>query len=670
MKSEDHLMVGWERWWSGHKGRCWGVDSALTVRGVRSWPRVVLAGVGVLLVMAACGGGSSPTPVASGAEQGLSQQWQSIFDQVGADGTVSTDTALQAFSLTFGALPGVSVPAGDAGVIGDGTFAVRWLVAHWADISAQQRSAAIGLLPDLAGLGGAASTPAAHLAALPAMVLVSGQHSDAFYTQLAQQEATDIAAKLGKPLTLTVTAKLGQPQDAKDLAEAMPLDSNGEQQGKPARCAITVSASGDGLAGDDLSQTMAHEVWHCFEAQYGGFGKFFNAKAYSWIVEGEAEWVGDTLYPNALNVAAKFWFRYLDHPDKPLFSRAYDAVGFYSQLGQSGVDVWSKLLPILTAPDNPTAFDLAGGHRDEFLDLWAAGLARTPGRGDAWDVTGPAIPAEIPAPQAFTIGDGASQPLSVKAYTNAWYGPAVSTDVITVTISGHARVSDETGKDYLVQGQSTYCHTTTGCDCPNQTTAVPMLALTGNDIFLAVTGGSTDTTGIVTGQSLQTYCTKKTTTKACELVTQQEASALVGVAFGPGRTILASSVTNGCLYSDPAQNHVFMVDLFVAGTDQLHKLRDQAVAELTQSTQDNPEGSQFNQQPVTGVGAEATVLTLHTPAATGSSGISIRENNARGLFVITNGYGLYLLDQAHGGALPPPTGALVAQATVALSRLP
>src|SRR5262245_24458821 len=38
--------------------------------------------------------------------------WQSVLDGIGADGSVSKDTALQAFSLAFGPLPGVTLPAG------------------------------------------------------------------------------------------------------------------------------------------------------------------------------------------------------------------------------------------------------------------------------------------------------------------------------------------------------------------------------------------------------------------------------------------------------------------------------------------------------------------------------------------------------------------------------
>jgi hypothetical protein len=71
----------------------------------------------------------------------------------------------------------------------------------------------------------------------------------------------------------------------------------------------------------------------------------------------------------------------------------------------------------------------------------------------------------------MTIGNGASQPVSVPAYTVGWYGLAVSADVVTVAVAGHARVSDETVQDYLVQGQATFCHKSDGCDRPEPVTS-------------------------------------------------------------------------------------------------------------------------------------------------------------------------------------------------------
>ena len=85
-------------------------------------------------------------------------------------------------------------------------------------------------------------------------------------------------------------------------------------------------------------------------------------------------------------------------PARPLFSRSYDAEGFYDQLQQTGTDIWSTLIPILKAGSNTAAFAAAGGNGEPLLDAWAAGYFRDPSRGAAWDIVGPGIPRDKPGP--------------------------------------------------------------------------------------------------------------------------------------------------------------------------------------------------------------------------------------------------------------------------------
>ncbi len=57
------------------------------------------------------------------------------------DGTVSTNTALEAFALVLGPVPGVRVPSGTKTPIGDGGEAIRWTLGHWNELDAAQRTA-------------------------------------------------------------------------------------------------------------------------------------------------------------------------------------------------------------------------------------------------------------------------------------------------------------------------------------------------------------------------------------------------------------------------------------------------------------------------------------------------------------------------------------------------
>ena len=490
--------------------------------------RMAALALGVLLLAAGChAGGSQPAtnpgtsdPSATGGPE-LSAAWNSVLDQIGPDGAVSTDTALQAFALAFGPMPGVNTPPGGAGVIPDGSFAVRWLMGHWTQLTSAQRAAAVKLVPDLAhlsdGSGHAGVAPASGAPRLgrvqTAALRLRGpqQRSDFFYQQYANQEAKDIAAKVGHPLDLPLTAHVGLTQDAISLAETVVLDANNDQLGTPAKCIITFSAAGDKLLGDDLGQTMAHEVWHCFEGEYAGTARL-TTQLPAWIVEGESEWVGDALYPNAVAVSAKFWNKYLSKPDKPLVSRAYDAVGFYSQLQQSGVDVWSSLLPALQAKGDAAAFETLDANTDAFLDRWASGYSRDQQRGDAWDIKGPAITKTIPKPVPLAVADGGSAPVQAAAYANQLYTVNSSSDILVVGAVGHARISDGSGKDYAVHADASFCHRSNGCDCPNQTVVTPApLDLQGTNIELALTGGPSGASGAVSGMTLDDFCTKKLT---------------------------------------------------------------------------------------------------------------------------------------------------------------
>src|SRR5258708_1004304 len=94
--------------------------------------------------LAANASATAPTPTESALT--MPSAWGQVLDQIQPDGTVTADTALQAFSLAFGPLPGVTVSSGPVGEIRSGTMALRWLVGHWSEITPAQRAAAVQLL--------------------------------------------------------------------------------------------------------------------------------------------------------------------------------------------------------------------------------------------------------------------------------------------------------------------------------------------------------------------------------------------------------------------------------------------------------------------------------------------------------------------------------------------
>ena len=485
----------------------------------------------LLVAVAACGSpspsGTSPAaPGASSAAASPAESvppmaagpaWDAINDAVGDDGHVSKDTALQAFALTFGGLPGVTPPPGDAGTIPSGSMALRWLVGYWDQLSAEQRKAAVAAVPDLAGIASTSDTPravtlaVAHPPAPPAGAPLSAPHrTNAAYTQLANQMVGQIESHLGSNpgFDLTVDAHYGAPQDWKAGMETGVYDSQGGIGGIPAKCLITVSPLGDGHPDVDVASMMAHEVWHCYEGALVGLQRYWSSNPADWIVEGEASWVGGTLVDAP--VSTGLWWDYLYRPDLPLFKRSYSAIGFFGHLEAAGVDPWDVIVPVVQEQSNEAAFAASGADNDKFLDSWASSLLDDPARQQPWTLTGPARPPPGKSkPVEIHLANGGSVQVEAAPYAMDISVFAQSPEVLKTSFAGRARLSDTAGHDYLAgDGDGTFCMLPTGCECPGASPdEPPMLALDGDRVALGVTGGPKGSSGTLTGVKLDDYCT-------------------------------------------------------------------------------------------------------------------------------------------------------------------
>jgi hypothetical protein len=479
--------------------------------------------------------------------------WAAVEKQVHPDGSVSTQTALQAFALAIGPLPGVTVPAGDQPAMADGTAAVAYLVQHWQDITADQRAAAVELLPNLGKLQPTPTKAALARRRAPTMVEVAlrGQNRpDDYYQKAVQQQAVSLASVVGVTFTLAVTAAVDIPINGTAYAETSIVNSSGtENGGAAATCQVTVAASGDQQDGEMLGEIIAHEAWHCVEGQILGVDKYWHTPR--WIIEGEAAWVAETYHPTSPGTI-NAWYYYLIDPTFPLFARQYTAIGFFETLQQSGVDMWSKLVPVLTAKDNVAAFTAAGGASDFFLDQWGSTYARDAGRGTAWDIIGAGAPAFIkPAPNQMSAADGAGGTAAAPAYGNDIWALQDAADVVMITSSGHARISDGAGHDYILGPDNTFCHKDGGCECPNQDTSFqPPLPLPGTSILLGLTGGMTGVNTAVVGMSLENFCKKANLTGVWHGIWAESAPDVMGGSFTvtwtqKGNTVSGTIVVTG-----------------------------------------------------------------------------------------------------------------------------
>jgi hypothetical protein len=430
--------------------------------------------------------------------------WDHVLSEIGPNGQVSKSMALRAFSVAIGPLPGVSLPAGEAGDIRSGSAAVRWLHAHWSEITPAQRAAAVRLVPELGiGPGGTAS-PASFT---QGDAVAKPIHPSSYYLEIAKSKAVLITAALGGEPRLKLDLEVAEGAMQKDTsaAETSVVGADGGRSDTTSRCVIRVGPHGADQDEDIVNNILAHEVWHCFQGQVLGVDAY--ATYPSWIIEGGAQWVGDTIAPTLS--PDRWWEEYLLDPGGRLFSREYDAIGFFAHLDEAKLDTWTRMIPILKkGADNATAFAESGATSDEFLDTWASGFFRQPNYGKAWDMKGPGLPPETAeTPLMLAVDNGNEAKFDAPQYANSIAALSSTADVLVFSVDGHVRLADPgTKQEYVVRGTSTFCTKSGGCECPDASFAgVPPTRLSADSV-LAASSGPDATSGTVAGESLEEFC--------------------------------------------------------------------------------------------------------------------------------------------------------------------
>jgi hypothetical protein len=124
----------------------------------------------------------------------------------------------------------------------------------------------------------------------------------------------------------------------------------------------------------EKEEVVAHEVFHCFQKEITPEAKY----EHNWIEEGLARWVDLSLFPKThLAAALKALTEYFASPQKSVFARSYDAVGFWAHVQDVTGNLWSRIPAIVRAgvhDHDQAALDaaLAGGKEASFLDGWGS----------------------------------------------------------------------------------------------------------------------------------------------------------------------------------------------------------------------------------------------------------------------------------------------------------
>jgi hypothetical protein len=349
--------------------------------------RMTAAAAAAILLAASLAGCSAKDKPSTGPTPKQPTAWQAVLGQIKEDGTVTKDTALAAFAVAIGPVPGGTAPSGAADTIPSGTLAVSWVFRHWSELSADQRSAVFN------GLGIPAeapkevrNAPAAYRAPTkqkpenPNIPCLSADSAGAEkYRAWVPGIESDITAKLGRSLSIDKSSYIAV--NSKDLEmPALMYTYPCEQTAtgnKVKGCTIHINpnAVGGKYTDDMVRSYLIHEYVHCYLFDKLGFAY---GTMPAWYVEGAPTWAMSVLGV-ANDRLSGTWTDYLDTPEKPLSQRAYDGVGFFAHLAETGTDPWSVLDPIgaaMAGGKGTSAGWKAAGVTPSFLDSWAAGRSR------------------------------------------------------------------------------------------------------------------------------------------------------------------------------------------------------------------------------------------------------------------------------------------------------
>jgi hypothetical protein len=245
-----------------------------------------------------------------------------------------------------------------------------------------------------------------------------------------------------------------------------------------------------------LKATVAHEVFHAFQAVMCGKVHECYAEKFHWLVEGSAEWAGVQV-TGGDSTSRKVLARYFDTPGTPLFSREYEAIGFFNHMQSVGISPWTRFKAMFKADSDEAAYDDAVAGNEEFLQTEASVFFRE-ASGWPWAERPEAKPDPGLVhfrPSTIAVGGSGHAPVVVQPYADGVYhlsltGMSANKPVLELIVnSGKVRIRSSNGDDVdqLVTGDIKLCSSASGCSCPSHPDNYPLF----KDGDLAVTGATT-----------------------------------------------------------------------------------------------------------------------------------------------------------------------------------
>ena len=386
--------------------------------------------------------------------------------------------ALAAFDSTIAALPGVRVPAGTVGNTESGTAALRWLYDYRDRLTSAQRAVLKRALTPGANAqtvevdseGNAILSAGATIAGVDAHAADSAQV--AHVMSLVPGALADLKRKgvrVGHRVTVseatTPEGEAKHPAMAASPSWLRPLGILTDS------CSVWIFPRLAGAGGPYLRRLLLHELTHC--AQFEFFSSMGQvAAAPDWVLDGTAEYVSAAITEEITGdgIDIGWWPYWLRQPSPGLFTRAYDAIGFWSLLAQNGVDVFRLLGPLVQAGGSAAAYTVAvKAANPAYRHRWGTSLAMdsTPGGDADWTLRAPGARSYGPV-RNLPMGNGSSYGSTINAKGADIFGLDLAADILHITSSSDpdGLLRDSAAVNHVLTSQMDFCVRPDRCKCP------------------------------------------------------------------------------------------------------------------------------------------------------------------------------------------------------------
>jgi hypothetical protein len=437
--------------------------------------------------------------------------WELIEKSVDRDGTMNLQTTLMAFAYQFGPVPGVTLPAvktDPSGLKMSGSGAIRSMINHWSQLSAEQRQALVKIVTP------PGEPPRLRQSVKDKARAILRAEMDNLVREISRRTGATIP---GYQLSFWDVEVPGARAWTSPLAEGERIiegtrDDFVPRGGKTKVCDVVLPPSiwnhvDDGV-GANQRTTIAHELMHCFQAfNYPDVARYRAAPG--WLQDGAAEFAGIVLAGSSDRAPPNNWSIYLTQ-EAPLMGRTYTAIGWWFQLEQVNQEPWRRMASVWQSGQIGTdAYLTLGGASDAMYDTWAASRKRQVSFGDDWEVYGVDVPDIKPPIFESSAQEGR---VDVAAFDIRIARLATGEGlegVLRLNATHPIRIHDNAGLERVHMTEGDYC-LGPRCKCPENTErAGEEIQPIEGPLWLAVPGGESGNSAVSDVLTLEEYCKKK-----------------------------------------------------------------------------------------------------------------------------------------------------------------